>query len=207
MLKVTYQLESDEPMVLKTYKLVNSILQSFEMDHFPNVEAITKELSQGNKVAKGQLRSYAISCVKPGFKYFTDTFASSLSDALKIFKVARFFDPHKIREINPSAASIDDISIIPFLKSSIASLKDELPLYLSKVKDLSLSLSPLEWWQAVTDLPSWSTAVRKILLIQPTSASSERAFSLLKNSFGTKQNNSLNDYMEASVFLQYNYHS
>ena len=122
-------------------------------------------------------------------------------DALKIFKVARFFDPHKIREINPSAASIDDISIIPFLKSSIASLKDELPLYLSKVEDLSSSLSPLEWWQAVTDLPSWSTAVRKILLIQPMSASSERAFSLLKNSFGTGQNNSLNDYIEVSVFL------
>ena len=73
---------------------------------------------------------------------------------------------------------------------------------LSKVEDLSSSLSPLDWWQAVTDLPSWSTAVRKILLIQPTSASSERTFSLLKNSFGTKQNNSLNDYIEASIFLQ-----
>ena len=167
------------------------------MDHFCNIEAITRELSQGNKVENGQLRSYAISCVKPGFKYFTDTYASSLSDALKIFKVARFFDPHKIREINPSAASIDDISIIPFLKSSIASLTNELPLYLSKVEDLSPSLSPL---QAVTDLPSWSTAVRKILLIQPISASSERVLSFLKNSFGTKENNSLNDYIEASVF-------
>ena len=43
-----------------------------------------------------------------------------------------------------------------------------------------------------------------LTLIQPSSAAAERVFSLLANSFGSKQENALGDYIEASVVLQYN---
>ena len=36
---------------------------------------------------------------------------------------------------------------------------------------------------------------KKIFLIQPSSAASERVFSLLKNSFGPQQDHALQDYM------------
>ena len=42
-------------------------------------------------------------------------------------------------------------------------------------------------------------AVSKALLVQPSSASSERVFSLLKASFDEQQ-----DYLEASLTLQFN---
>ena len=54
------------------------------------------------------------------------------------------------------------------------------------------------------DLPNWSKAARQVLLVQPSSASSERVFSLLRNSFGERQHSSLQDYIEASLMLQYN---
>ena len=47
-------------------------------------------------------------------------------------------------------------------------------------------------------------AVKKVVLIQPSSAASERIFSLLTNSFDDKQQNCLEDYVEASLMLQYN---
>ena len=50
----------------------------------------------------------------------------------------------------------------------------------------------------------WSSAVRKILLVQPSSAAAERVFSILTTSFGHLQNQSLSDYIELSLMLQYN---
>ena len=52
--------------------------------------------------------------------------------------------------------------------------------------------------------PKWVSALQKILLIQPSSAASERVFSLLKASFSEQQECALQDYIEASVMLQYN---
>ena len=42
--------------------------------------------------------------------------------------------------------------------------------------------------------------MKSILLVQPSSAASERIFSLLRNSFEERQK----DYIEASLMLQYN---
>ena len=50
----------------------------------------------------------------------------------------------------------------------------------------------------------WSSAARKVLVLQPFSAGAERGFSLLKASFSDQQESSLQDYIEASLMLQYN---
>ena len=63
----------------------------------------------------------------------------------------------------------------------------------------------LTWWANHKDtLPHWSSLVKKLLLIQPSSASAERVFSLLTNAFGSQQESALQDYLEASVMLRYN---
>lgn len=87
----------------------------------------------------------------------------------------------------------------------IAGLKEELPTYLAKADDVSSTIDILEWWKRnEVALPHWSAAAKKTLLVQPSSAASERVFSLLNNSFGFKQNSSLEDYVETSILLQYN---
>ena len=58
--------------------------------------------------------------------------------------------------------------------------------------------------QNVTTLPKWSSAAAKILLLQPSSAAADRAFSLWKASFGEQQESALQDYIEASLLLQFN---
>ena len=52
----------------------------------------------------------------------------------------------------------------------------------------------------------WAEAAKKALLVQPSSAASEWLFSLLNNTFGKRQNSSLEDYVESGIMLQYNYH-
>ena len=51
-----------------------------------------------------------------------------------------------------------------------------------------------------TILPHWAEAAKKALLVQPSSAASER---VLNNTFGKRQNSSL-DYVESCIMLQYN---
>ena len=68
-------------------------------------------------------------------------------------------------------------------------------VYLSAI--LRLSTDICEWWKSnETVLPNWGGAVKKALLVQPSSAASERVFSLLNNTLGKKQNNSLDDYVD-----------
>ena len=62
--------------------------------------------------------------------------------------------------------------------------------YLAKALDVSPQFDTLEWWQRNSDaLPHWSSAAKQILLVQLSSDTAERVFSILANSFGDKQEN------------------
>ena len=50
-----------------------------------------------------------------------------------VFKYARYFDPPKVSELNPSATDIDHLKAFPFLSNKLEDLKKELPSYLAKV--------------------------------------------------------------------------
>ena len=109
--------------------------------------------------------------------------------------------------LKPDVSHVNALQIIPFFKhEELEKLKAELPSYLAKTDDISDDLDPLEWWKLnATVLPYWSNAVKKILVIQPSSAAAERVFSLLNSGFGDLQENSLKDYIEASIMLRYNH--
>jgi len=150
---------------------------------------------------------YGRSCVQPGLDYFLDRFRGDLRSSVTAFKATRLLIPQKITEMQPDASAIDALTAFPFLAdaTTLHHLKTELPDYLAKAQDVSINMAPLEWWNRQTEnLPHWLAAVRKIVLIQPSSAAAERVFSILNTSFGERQDNALQDYVESSLMLQYN---
>ena len=65
-------------------------------------------------------------------------------------------------------------------------------------------VDPLHWWRGhESQLLKWAKACSLVLLVQPSSTAAERVFSLLSNSFSSRQESSLEDYVELSVMLQY----
>ena len=81
-----------------------------------------------------------------------------------------------------------------------------LSLSLMLANGLSVDTDKLDWWKRhEVELPLWSKAFKACLLLQPSSAAAERVFSLLQNSFTHRQTLSLEDYIQTSVMLQYNY--
>ena len=85
-------------------------------------------------------------------------------------------------------------------------------MYLAKASVLASSaegdtlIDILEWWKNNTiKLPHWSKAAQCVFLMQPSSAAAEHVFSIL-NRINDKQTNSLENYAECTVMLQYNKH-
>ena len=137
----------------------------------------------------------------------TIKFGDDTATPLNAFKAARLFSPSKAYDMQPSATDVDSLSSIPALNkpSVLSALKEELPAYLAKASDVSPIINELEWWRHnETFLPAWSRAAKIAILLQPSSAAAERAFSLLNASFGACQANTLEDYLEAAIMLQYN---
>ena len=118
---------------------------------------------------------YAQSCIQPGFDYFVNWFTGELSSQLEAFKAARLFVPHKVVHMCPDASSVDSLRAFPFLKSDI--LIANLKTYLGRASNVAAEVDPLPWWsQQISDLPTWVSAFRQVLLIQPSSAAAEKYF-------------------------------
>ena len=205
--KATYNLEGDGPLALSCFEILTTLTATIQTGHYPNIEAIAQKLSAGSPVVSQQWVEYAKSCVKPGAQYFVDKFSQELSGSVAAFRAARFFSPHKVVELKPTAAEIDSLKAFPFLNNEVVlrNLKSELPSYLAKADGTGAATDPIAWWKShALDLPHWSKSAADILLVQPSSAAAERVFSLLNSSFGPQQDTSLNDYIESSLMLQYN---
>ena len=115
--------------------------------------------------------------------------------------------PSKLNEVKPNASDIDSMRIFPFLDSDcVSALKSELPSYLSSAEDVCENVDIIQWWKNHADrLLKWSSVFLQIVLVQPSSAAAERVFSLLSSSFRSQQESSLEDYIQLSLMLQYNY--
>ena len=208
LVQATYKLEGDGPLALECYEVIQMVLASIRTGYYPNLEAVSRKLSGVDQEAYEHWMRHGLDCVEPGLQHFDRTINGVLSNTLEFFKVARLFNPKKALEMNLDAAVIDCLGVVPFFDAStIANLKTELPQYLAKAMDVSPDYDLLQFWKLNSpQLLHWSSAAKKILLVQPSSAAAERVFSMLTTSFGHLQNQSLNDYIELSLMLQYNSH-
>ena len=124
-----------------------------------------------------------------------------------MFKAARLFSPRRITQLCPVANGVDVLTSIAFLNDAamIANMKNELPRYLARADGIADGIDPIRWWKEnEAKLPFWSAAAKLILLMQPSSASSERVFSILMTAFRHLQDLALQDYIVCSFMLQFN---
>ena len=77
---------------------------------------------------------------------------------------------------------------------------------MAQADGISQDADKLTWWMNhESELPHWSKACKIALLVQPSSVAAEHIFSLLSNNFNSQQTSSMEDYIETSIMLQYNY--
>ena len=176
------------PLVLECYERVDRVLASIATENIPNVRAIAENLTRQppSHPHHEQWVTYARSCVKDGLNYFKRQLESNLKTPLAVFKSCRLFSPRKVREMNPTAASVDEsLSYLSLMQMNKRSLKRNCLLTLLRQWILTEILTNYSGGSLMpTTLPNWSAAAKKMILIQPSSAAAECFFSLLKASFG-----------------------
>ena len=149
----------------------------------------------------------AKACIQPVLNFYQQKFSVQFRDTVYAFQIARLCCPMQVQH-HPTAASLKEFRNFPFLDNDIiANLARELPDNLAAADGVVMEdeEEKLAWWEANSvRLPHWASLVKKLLLIQPSSASAERVFSLLNNAFSDQQDNALEDYLEASVMIRYN---
>ena len=125
------------------------------------------------------------------------------------FQAARLCCQVQVQGLHPTTASGEELKLFPFVNNdaTITGLVHELPHYLAIPDGVVVKSEEGKvcWWSThERALPNWSAPVKKILLIQPSSASAERVFSILQNTFSKQQDAALEETVEASVMLRYN---
>ena len=208
LVKATYILEGDGPLVVQCYEELSKVSASFSTAYYPNTKAQSTAEESGNPTFEQTLMDYATKCIEPAKSYFKEKFdavSGEFSQLVSAFKAARLFSPYKVAEMKPTTAAMDELRAFPFLINKLEDLKLELPTYMAAVEDVSNRIDILQWWKDNEQtLPHWSAACKQILLVNPSSAAVERVFSLLNNSFKKQQELSMEDYIESSLMLQYN---
>ena len=173
----TYKLESNGPVALQCYEIINSVTAAVEMAYY--LQAIISSISRDPNVQQ-QLKSYAISCVKPALDYYNE----HLNADLMSVQSSTSFSPHKLQEMKPDISILECLSTLPFLTT--VAMKDEYPKYLAASEDVNAEYDPLDFWKNhESSLPDWAKYAQKGILILPSSASAERVFSILNNSSGS----------------------
>ena len=123
-----------------------------------------------------------------------------------MFKAARLCCPVQVPALRPDARCLEELKNFPFVDdATIPNLATELPLYLTAADGVMCDSEEekLVWWAAHQDtLLHWVALVRKLLLIQPSSAATERVFRDL-STLSAEQEGALEDYTEASVMIRY----
>jgi len=206
--KATYTLEGDGHLIFISFQKLRSseILFTF------TILGVVQELFPLNIGDQQRWYQYGLrECVTPAFQCFLNTLANDLvvCPTMKVFRAAQLFSLRAVKVT--TAADVERIRDVPFLNTNdvIQSLKDELPTYLVKAAAINDAFDVLsdsmQWWKDVSpDLPSWSFAIQKLVLVKPSSAAAERVFSLLVTMFGDQQHDALEDHVEAALMLRVN---
>lgn len=133
----------DGPVVFKSYEIVKNFTAVIHTGHFPNVEAVARDLSRGSATSAQQVVAYGKSYMHPGLQYFLTKFSTDLKNSVTVLKAAQLFVPYKEDKIRPTAAGLDQQKYFPFL--------DKTPLFEELKKELSSYLPAAAGVSAATD--------------------------------------------------------
>ena len=136
-----YYLEGDEPLIFSCYDRLSAVARAVAVDHYPNTEAVAREIASGNVAIYNQLMAQAKACIQPGLNFYQHKFSVQFRETVRAFKAARFCCPVQVQALRPTAASLEELRNFPFLKNdaTIANLAQELPLYIAAANGVNVA--------------------------------------------------------------------
>ena len=144
----TYYLEGDGPLIFSCYECLSA--HAVAVDHYPNTQAVAREIANGDAALFNRLITQAKACVRPGMNFYQQTFSVQFHDTVKAFKAARLCYPMRVQGLRATrvtnsgatAATLEEFRNFPFANNdaTIASLPlaRELPQYIAAVEGVTV---------------------------------------------------------------------
>ena len=111
-----------------------ALTAALNIANYPNLNAVSRELSSGNAVTEEQLIAYGNACINPAIQYYQQRLDDSMKIPLQEFKAAHLFVPAKVQEINIDAQAVESLRVFPFFDNlELEQVKTELPNYIEDV--------------------------------------------------------------------------
>ena len=204
----TYKLEGHGLFVFSAYSTLQAVTSAFSVLHCLNLAAVASDIAGGDLAQATILKADTIRKARPAISWFLLKFNIAFRSTVMAFKAAQIFDPVYAQAMAVNLDKVEALRCFPCLDddATIQDLLTELPLYVAAIDGVELEGKDeiLRWWARQHTLPCWKSAVKKLLLVQPSSTAAERVFSILNSCFGDDQVSSLEDYIESAVMLRYN---
>ena len=119
---------------------------------------------------------------------------------MKAYIAVRLCCPVQVQKLRPTAATLEGFRNFPFSNNNATIANNharEILQYIATAEGATVKCEDDEkvrLWAAHRDtLPFWAAIVKKLLLLQPSSATAERVFSLLSSIFNAQQDSALQD--------------
>ena len=210
--KATYNLEGDGPLALIAHQVIKGVQSSLSMQQFPRLTGLSTRLYPNNMAAQQQILHYGKQCVRPGIQHFNRKFVGMNDEPaqfhrqMDFFKTAGYFHPATAADVQPTTDVVQArLAAVPALARFADGIGAEWPIYLAALEDLHPSVQPLNWWRRHADqLPTLTKVLKLVMLSHPSSAASERAFSVLNSVFQSRQESALQETIEATLMARMN---
>lgn len=172
--QATYYLEGDGPLVFTCYERLSALAHAIAIECYPNTEAKARQHPGRNKALYNQLVAQVKACINPGLRFYQQKFSVQFHNIVRAFKDASLCCPIQVQALHPTAASVQELKQFSFITDAeVVQLVEELPNYLAIADGAAIETEEgkVQWWAThAAALPNWSAAVKKILLVQPSSA-------------------------------------
>jgi hypothetical protein len=152
------------------------------------------------------------------FNYLHKTIIVGMRMHVMLYEAARLCHPKRMAELRFSAQAVEVLlsnrdlrNFFPVLAEiDSTKLLEQLPAYkvaaegTQRADPAFTAEDIMPFWAGQQQIPEWYKLACIMATIVPSSASAERVFSIMANTFGEQQAHALQDYRSASCMLQYN---
>ena len=164
-------LEADGPLVFSCYERLSAVAHAVAVDHYPNTEAVSREIANCDA---------AKASVRPGLKFYQKKIIVQFCDTVKAYIAVRFCCPVQVQKLRPTAATLEGFRNFPFSNNDATIANNharEILQYIATAEGATVTCEDddkVRLWVAHRDtLPFWAAIVKKLLLLQPSSATAE----------------------------------
>ena len=103
--------QGDGPLLFSCCERLSAIAHAFAVDHYPNTEAVAREIAHGNAALFNRLIAQTKAYVPPGLNFYQQKFSVQFHDTVRAFKAARLCCPVQVQALRATAATLEELAI------------------------------------------------------------------------------------------------